>query len=287
MKKKIFYLFQSVIVYFFYFFSKIIGLKLSRIFFSLIFRTIGNLFKSKKIILDNLNRIKPGINKFDKELIINKMWSNYGKTFIEYVYLSSFKKKSNHIIIKNREAIDEILKKNKPVVFVSGHFANYELMSMELTRANIRLATIYRPLNNMFLNPFMEYLRKTYVCKSQIKKGLNGVKESLKYMKKGYSVALMVDQRVSEGPRINFFNGEAHTTTLPAQLSSRFECDIVPIYISRNKDDKFEMEVLEPIHVLENEKKNKELITKKVNKTIEKLILRDPSQWILTHNRWK
>ena len=287
MKKKIFYLFQSVIIYFFYFFSKIIGLKLSRIFFSLIFRTIGNLFKSKKIILDNLNRIKPGINKLDKELIINKMWSNYGKTFIEYVYLSSFKKKSNHIIIKNREAIDEILKKNKPVVFVSGHFANYELMSMELTRANIRLATIYRPLNNMFLNPFMEYLRKTYVCENQIKKGLNGVKESLKYMKKGYSVALMVDQRVSEGPRINFFNGEAHTTTLPAQLSSRFECDIVPIYISRNKDDKFEMEVLEPIHVLENEKKNKELIMKKVNKTIEKLILRDPSQWILTHNRWK
>ncbi len=197
------------------------------------------------------------------------------------------KKKSNHIIIKNREAIDEILKKNKPVVFISGHFANYELMSMELTRANIRLATIYRPLNNMFLNPFMEYLRKTYVCENQIKKGLNGVKESLKYMKKGYSVALMVDQRVSEGPRINFFNGEAHTTTLPAQLSSRFECDIVPIYISRNKDDKFEMEVLEPIHVLENEKKNKELIMKKVNKTIEKLILRDPSQWILTHNRWK
>ena len=287
MKKKIFYLFQSVIIYFFYFFSKIIGLKLSRIFFSLIFRTIGNLFKSKKIILDNLNKIKPGMNKLDKELIISKMWSNYGKTFIEYVYLSSFKKKSNHIIIKNREAIDEILKKNKPVVFISGHFANYELMSMELTRANIRLATIYRPLNNMFLNPFMEYLRKTYVCENQIKKGLNGVKESLKYMKKGYSVALMVDQRVSEGPRINFFNGEAHTTTLPAQLSSRFECDIVPIYISRNKDDKFEMEVLEPIHVLENEKKNKELIMKKVNKTIEKLILRDPSQWILTHNRWK
>ena len=215
------------------------------------------------------------------------MWSNYGKTFIEYVYLSSFKKKSNHIIIKNRKAIDEIIKKNKPVVFVSGHFANYELMSMELTRANIRLATIYRPLNNMFLNPFMEYLRKTYVCKNQIKKGLNGVKDSLKYMKKGYSVALMVDQRVSEGPRINFFNGEAHTTTLPAQLSSRFECDIVPIYISRNKNDKFEMEVLKPIHVLENEKKNKELIMKKVNKTIEKLILRDPSQWILTHNRWK
>ena len=287
MIKRIFYFFQSVFIYLFYLLSKIIGLKLSRMFFSLIFRMVGNLFKSKNIVLDNLERIKPGMSKSDKEIIINNMWSNYGKTFIEYIYLSSFQKKTNHISIKNKKVIDEIVKENKPVVFVSGHFANYELMSMELTRANIKLATIYRPLNNIFLNPFMEYLRKTFVCKNQIKKGLNGVKESLTYMKQGYSIALMVDQRVSEGPRIGFFNGEAHTTTLPAQLSSRFNCKIVPIYISRNKNDKFEMEILDPISILENEKKNKELIMKKVNKIIEKLILRDPSQWILTHNRWK
>ena len=287
MRKKFFYFFQSVIIYVFYFLSKIIGLKLSRFFFSLIFKKIGNLFKSKKIIYDNLNRIKPEISQLERDKIINKMWSNYGKTFIEYIYLGSFKKKSNHIIIKNRGVMDEIAKKNKPVIFISGHFANYELMSMELTKANIKLATIYRPLNNMFLNPYMEYLRKTYVCKNQIKKGLNGVKESLEYIKKGYSVALMVDQRVSEGPRISFFNGEAHTTTLPAQLSTRFGCDIVPIYISREKNDRFEMEILDPISILESEKKNKELITKKVNQTMEKLILRDPGQWILTHNRWK
>ena len=287
MIKKIFYFFQSVFIYLFYLLSKIIGLKLSRMFFSLIFRMVGNLFKSKNIVLDNLERIKPGMSKTDKEIIINNMWSNYGKTFIEYIYLSSFQKKTNHINIKNKKVIDEIIKENKPVVFVSGHFANYELMSMELTRANIKLATIYRPLNNIFLNPFMEYLRKTFVCKNQIKKGLNGVKESLTYMRQGYSIALMVDQRVSEGPRMSFFNGEAHTTTLPAQLSSRFNCKIVPIYISRNKNDKFEMEILDPISILENEKKDKELIMKKVNKTIEQLILRDPSQWILTHNRWK
>ena len=287
MRKKIFYFFQAIIIYLFYLMSKILGLKLSRIFFSFIFEKIGNFFKSKNIIYSNLDKIKPGISKLEKEMIINKMWSNYGKTFIEYIYLGSFKRKSKHIVIKNKKVIDEIVKKNRPVIFISGHFANYELMSMELTKAQVKLATIYRPLNNIFLNPFMEYLRKTFVCQKQIKKGLNGVKESLEYIKKGYSVALMVDQRVSEGPRINFFDNGAHTTTLPAQLSSRFNCDIVPIYISRNQDDKFEMEILDPIYISEIEKKNKILITKKINNTIEKLILRDPSQWILTHNRWK
>ena len=287
MKKKVFYFLQSFIIYLFFFISKIIGLKLSRKLFSYFFIKIGNFFKPKKIVYKNLDKINPNINNIEKEKIIKKMWSNYGKTFIEYIHLNVFKKKSNLVSIKNKEIINQILKKNKPVVFISGHFANYELMSMELTKANIKLATIYRPLNNIFLNPFMEYLRKTFVCKNQIKKGLNGVKETLEYMKKGYSIALMVDQRVSEGPRINFFDSGAHTTTLPAQLSSRFDCDIIPIYISRVHDDSFEMEILEPVQIPEEIKKDKELITQNVNKVIEKLILRDPSQWILTHNRWK
>ena len=133
----------------------------------------------------------------------------------------------------------------------------------------------------------MEYLRKTFVCKNQIKKGLQGVREALDYMKKGYSVALMVDQRVSEGSQINFFENKALTTTLPAQLSSRFNCEIIPIYISRTNEDSFEMEILDSIEFSSETKDNKELITKKINEVIEKLISKDPSQWILTHNRWK
>ena len=271
----------------FFIISKIIGLKFSRKLFSFIFIKIGSLFKSKEIIIKNLCKIKPNANDDEKEKIINKMWSNYGKTFIEYVHLNLFKKNSSHINIKNKKIIDEILKRNKPVIFISGHFANYELMSMELTKAKIKLATIYRPLNNMFLNPLMEYLRKTFVCENQIKKGLSGVKEALHYMKKGYSIALMVDQRVSEGSIVNFFNNSAYTTTLPAQLSARFNCDIVPIYISRTNDDNFEMEILNPVQISQSVQEDKELITIKINKIIEELILRDPGQWILTHNRWK
>tara|TARA_Y100000591_G_scaffold117025_1_gene100026 strand:+ start:732 stop:1601 length:870 start_codon:yes stop_codon:yes gene_type:complete len=287
MVKKLFYFLQSIIIYLFFFISKIIGLKLSRKLFSFIFIQIGNQFKSKKIILQNLDKIKPNTNVLEKEFIINKMWSNYGKTFIEYMHLNSFLKKSNHINIKNKEIIDEIVKKGKPVVFVSGHFANFELMSMELSKARVKLATIYRPLNNFFLNPFMEYIRKTFVCKNQIKKGLNGVRKTLEYMKNGYCIALMVDQRVSEGSKVKFFQNDAYTTTLPAQLNSRFNCDIVPIYIFRTNEDNFEMQIFKPIEISEDIKNNKELITKKINEVIEKFVLKDPSQWILTHNRWK
>ena len=159
------------------------------------------------------------------------MWANYGMTFIEYIFLKQLRTSKNHIEILGKEFLDDLSKKNKPVIFVSGHFANFELMSMEITKRGVNLATIYRPLNNYFLNFFMEYLRKKYVCKNQIKKGRSGVKDSMNYIKNNYSIALMIDQRVSEGERINLFNEEALTTTLPAQLALKYNLDIVPISI--------------------------------------------------------
>ena len=58
--------------------------------------------------------------------------------------------------------------------------------------------------------------------KNQIKKGINGVRDAIKYIKDKHSIALMIDQRVSEGEKINFLNKSALTTTLPAQLSMKF-----------------------------------------------------------------
>ena len=110
---------------------------------------------------------------------------------------------------------------------------------MEITRKKIKLATIYRPLNNFFLNPLMEFLRRRYVCKFQIRKGIRGVRESIEYLKKDFSIALMIDQRVSEGEKINFFDRPAFTTTLPAQLAIKFNLPIVPVYIERKINNNF------------------------------------------------
>ena len=217
------------------------------------------------------------------------MWSNYGKTFVEYMFLNKFKNENIHIKIKGEELITKIKNKNKPVVFVSGHFANYELMSMELVKRGINLATIYRPLNNFLVNPFMEYVRRKNVCKHQIKKGFAGIRDAVNYVNKNFSIALMIDQRVSEGERLEFFNKKALTTTLPAQLALKYKCDIFPVYISREKSSNFVMEIYEPISInnLENNEINKINISNLLNKSLEKMILKDPSQWILTHNRWK
>ena len=284
------YLFEAIIIYAFFLFIKLIGLNLSRKIFSYIFSKVGPIIKSKKVIESNIYRVYE--DKVDKKKIIKNMWSNYGKIFVEYLYLYKFKNnsfKKKQVEIKGSEILDKIIKNKKPVIFISGHFGNFELMSMELTKKNINLATIYRPLNNFFLNPLMEYLRKKYICKNQIKKGIFGIRESMNYLKNNYSVALMIDQRVSEGKKLPFFNHDALTTTLPAQLALKYNCDIVPVYIARKDDDTFKMEIYDPIKILNNDRseKNKINISLNLNRVIEKMIIKDPKQWIWTHNRWK
>ena len=285
MIKKIKYLLQSIIFYLFLFIGRILGLNIGRKLFAFLFSIIGPHFKSKKIIKENLNIFFNSTSLRDENTIINDMWKNYGMTFVEYMFLNFFKKNNSHI---NTEGEENLLIKTlneKPVIFVSGHFANYELMSMEITKKNISLATIYRPLNNIFLNPFMEYLRKKYVCKNQIKKGIKGVREVIEYVKKKHSIALMIDQRVSEGEKLNFFGKPAFTTTLPAQLSKKYNLDIIPVFIKRDEKNIFKIEFQKRINP-KNFKSKLEL-TKELNRVLEKMIVRNPNQWIWTHNRWK
>tara|TARA_B100001057_G_scaffold228007_1_gene228285 strand:+ start:5200 stop:6057 length:858 start_codon:yes stop_codon:yes gene_type:complete len=285
MIKIINYFLQSLFIYLFFLIGIFLGLNLSRKLFSFLFTLIGPFFKSKKILDHNLNIFINIVPLADKKLIINNMWKNYGKTFVEYIFLNRFRKKNSHITLTGEENLSPLIKKNKPVIFISGHLANFELMSMEITKKNIPLATIYRPLNNFFLNPLMELLRRKYVCRNQIKKGINGVRDAIKYIKDKHSIALMIDQRVSEGEKINFLNKSALTTTLPAQLSMKFNLEIIPVYIERNEYDNFKIEFQEAI----NPKNfgNKLELTQELNQVIEKMIIRNPGQWIWTHNRWK
>ena len=279
------YFFQAIFVYLFFIIGKLIGLKLSRIIFSTIFKLVAPAFKSKKIIDKNLSIFASEVPNIDKNQIISEMWKNYGMTFIEYMFLNTFRKNSSHIEIKGDENLNVAISKKKPLIFVSGHFANFELMSMEITKRNIKLATIYRPLNNIFLNPFMEILRKKFICRNQIKKGLNGVRDAIEYIKNDFSIALMIDQRVSEGEKINFYKKPALTTTLPAQLALKYKLSIVPVFIQRKSNSKFVLEFQNEINSGDFDDKLE--LTKKLNEVLEKMVIRNPTQWIWTHNRWK
>ncbi len=280
------YLFQFVIVIFLFLIFKLLGLKFSSYISGKLFQIVGPFFRSKKVIDLNLKNVYPELDLRNKKKIINGMWNNYGRVFAEYIFIKDFRKnKYENIIIEGKEVLDQIKKDKKQVIFISGHFGNFELMAMEIEKSGINLAAIYRPLNNIFLNKVMEKIRKDYICENQIKKGVGGLKNLMKLIKKNFSIALMLDQRVSEGIKVNFFKKEAYTTTIPAQLVKKFDLPIVPVSIKRYENVKFKMTIHQPVNFKETE--TIEIITEKLNKILEKMVIENPQEWIWTHNRWK
>ena len=284
--KKIVYFIEFILIKVLFIFFKIIGYKYSSNLGFLIGKIIGPIFRSKKLIIKNLQ--KANLQKQNNlEKIASDVLGNYGRIFAEYVHLKNFRndKLKKYISIEGLEHLNNLKKTKKRAVFISGHFNNFELMAMQIEKAGIELATIYRPLNNFLLNKTMEQIRTKNICKNQIKKGRAGSREIIKNLIKGKSIAIMIDQRVREGIKIDFFNNQATTTTIPAQLIKKYNCELVPVYIERRKNNYFKMFVSKPIKI----DKNKSVleITKFLNNLLERMIVRNIDQWIWTHNRWK
>ncbi len=284
--RKFFYLIEFILIKLFFFILIIIGYKNGSNLGDFIGRLFGPIFRSKKLIENNLGQ-SGIVDKKNYNKIISKIYGNYGRILAEYPFLKAFRnnKLNKFIEIDGLENLNKIKREKRRAVFISGHFNNFELMALQIEKAGINLCAIYRPLNNVFLNKTMEEIRENFICKNQIKKGRSGTRQIIENIKKGNSVALMIDQRVREGIKINFFGKPASTTTIPAQLIKKYKCDLVPIYIERKKNNYFKMFVSEPIKI-GNNKSIKE-ITEHLNKMLEKMILKNVDQWIWTHDRWK
>jgi len=285
--KKIKYFIEFIFIGILLIIFKIIGYRLASNFGALIGGLFGPIFRSNKKISSNIKKALPKIEEKEVNLIIKNMWANYGRILADYVSIKNFRtsKLNKYLKIEGSEIFEELKRKNEQVVFISGHFNNFELMAMEIEKSGIDVAAIYRPLNNIFLNKIMEKIRKQYICKHQIKKGMSGAREIIKLYKDGFSMALMIDQRVREGIKLNFFGEPASTTTIPAQLVKKFGCKIVPIYIERIDKFYYKMKINSPIDFDKNQ--SIENISVILNTELENMVLKRPGQWIWSHDRWK
>ena len=285
--RKIRYFIEFIIIKFIFFVFKILGYKLSSNLGAFVGKTFGPLFRKKNLILNNLIISKIAENDKKRNNIVSEMWGNYGRILSEYPFIKDFdnNKLSNYLYIEGQDIIERLKKNNENVIFVSGHFSNFELMAMHLENSGIKLAAIYRPLNNIFLNKTMEKIRKKYICKTQIKKGKSGTREIVKLIKNGYSIALMIDQRVTEGILCKFFDREAFTTSIPAQTVKKYHLRVVPVHIERLKNYYFKIKISDPISFSDHNSIHD--ITYALNNQLEIMIKKNPNQWIWSHNRWK
>ena len=286
------YFLEFLLVIFFFLIFKIIGLKLSSDLGEIIGKYFGPLFRKKTIAKKNILIAFPDLNEESSNKMIDRMWKNIGRIFGEYIHINKFSiidEKKNKIGFVNKNNIEILKKNNKPIVFFSGHFANFELMAKCLRELGFNIGAIYRPLNNIFLNPIMEFIRKKYICPIQIEKGSNGTKKLIKHISTNNPLALMVDQRLSSSIRVPFFNQPATTTITPAQLAIKYDALLVPVFLKRLEKNNFEFFIEEPLIINRTNDYDKDIfnITQIINKKIEEFVKRDPAHWLWSHDRWK
>jgi KDO2-lipid IV(A) lauroyltransferase len=286
------YFLEFVIVIIFFLIFKIIGLKLSSNFGEIIGKYFGPLFRKKTIAKKNILIAFPDLNENSINEMIERMWKNIGRIFGEYIHINKFSiidLKKKKIGFANKNNFEILKKNNKPIVFFSGHFANFELMAKCLQELGFNIGAIYRPLNNIFLNPIMEFIRKKYICPIQIEKGSNGTKKLIKHISTNNPLALMIDQRLSSSIRVPFFNQPASTTTTPAQLAIKYDALLIPVFLKRLEKTNFEFFIEEPLIINRTSDYDKDIfnITQIMNKKIEEFIKKDPAHWLWSHDRWK
>lgn len=286
------YFLEFILVMSFFLIFKIIGLKLSSRLGEIIGKYFGPLFRKKVIIKKNILIAFPNIDEISINQIIDGMWKNIGRIFGEYIHINKFSllnEEKSKIIFVNKNNLQILINNNKPIIFFSGHFANFELMAKCLRELQFNIGAIYRPLNNIFLNPIMEFIRKKYICPIQIEKGPTGTKKLIKHISTKNPLALMIDQRLSSSIRVPFFNQPATTTTTPAQLSIKYDALLVPVFLKRLKNTNYEFFIEEPLVVKKTNNYEKDIfnITEIMNKKIEEFIKVDPTSWLWSHDRWK
>ena len=286
------YFLEFILVIFFFLVFKIIGLKLSSDLGEIIGKYFGPLFRKKTIAKKNILIAFPDLNENSINEMIDRMWKNIGRIFGEYIHINKFSIIDNNkkkIVFTNRNNAEILKKNNKPIVFFSGHFANFELMAKCLQELGFDIGAIYRPLNNIFLNPIMEFIRKKYICPIQIEKGSNGTKKLIKHISNNNPLALMVDQRLSSSIRVPFFDQPATTTITPAQLAIKYDALLVPVFLKRLEKTNFEFFIEEPLITNQTNDYDKDIfnITQIMNIKIEEFIKRDPAHWLWSHDRWK
>jgi len=285
--KTIRYFLEAILGFIFLLFTKILGLRLSRNIMSFILSLVGPRLKITKRAKDNLKIAFPDMPNSEKKIIISNMWKNIGMVLTEFFHLTRIAKEKK---LRIEVVGGDIAKKYEGVgaIFVSGHFANWEIIPLILRDYRREVAGIYRHSNNFFVNKWVVKQRINNTTPNQIKKGSSGARQMLSLLKRNGTIAMLVDQKLSSGVAADFFGTKSMTSDGAATLSLRYGYPVIPMNVERKEGSNFRITFYEEIKInkTDNNQENIKVFTTEINKFLENCIKNKPEDWFWVHNRW-
>jgi Kdo2-lipid IVA lauroyltransferase/acyltransferase len=253
-----------------------------------ILKTIGPLTPIEKTVQQNLDLAFPDKDAQWKAKVSRAQWDNLGRTFAEFAIMDRIRMSNGRVIVENMERLTEIATKHIPVVFISGHFANWEIMPSTIVDSGVSCQMTYRAANNPYVDKRIKAGRMRYGVRLFAPKGGDGAKELLIAMKDGDSVALMNDQKFNRGVQTPFFGHLVDTAPGPTRLAMRFGTVLQPMTVERLNKARFRVIVHEPIFVEDTGHKAKDIesTATKISAFVETVVRARPEEWFWVHKRW-
>ena len=249
---------------------------------------IGPMTAYQSVAMTNLGFALPDKGEAERAAILKGVWDNVGRTFAEFVVMDRITPATGRVEIVGLERLEAIRASGRPVIFVSGHFANWETMMVALFSAGIEAHVAYRPTNNPYVNRRIVEGRARYGIKLLSPKGKGG-RELMLSLRRGTSIAILIDQKDTSGIEVPFFGRPAPTMAGAARMALHYGLEVQPLWVERLKGARFRMTVYEPIVLERTADRDRDIVegTERINAFLEDRIRARPEGWFFVHRRWR
>ena len=267
---------------------RLIGLEAASNLGGWLLRMLGPRVSTHRIVLRNLRIAFPEMSPEARERLAVEQWEQTGRTFAETAVMDQLTPASGRIDVVGAERLEAIRQAGRPVVFVSGHMANIETMAAVLVASGVPVQVTYRAANNPYVDAQIRAARARYGVKLFAPKGGDGARELLAGMARGESVALMNDQKFSEGPEVTFFGQPVNAAPGPTRLALRFGTVIQPMSVVRLPGVRFRVTAHEPIEVVSTGDRQADIArgVQEITRFVEDRVRENPVDWFWVHRRW-
>ncbi|MCW0232849.1 MAG: lauroyl acyltransferase [Ferrovibrio sp.] len=258
-------------------------------------RKIGPHLGTHKIAARNLAHAMPELTSDQQQVVLNGMWDNLGRVVAEYAHLGELdiaipgqpSEKTGHVEVVGIEHVQAIRDSGKPAMFFSAHYGNWELNGLAAQHLGMHMLLVYRAANNPLTEEILQGLR-TSLGGRHVPKGIKAAREILAMLKSNEHVAMLVDQKLSNGIAVPFFGRDAMTTPALAEFALRMNCPMVPAYVERLSGTHFRLTIEPPMQVEKTGDHSRDVYNAmlQVNRKIEGWIRARPDHWFWVHRRW-
>ena len=268
-------------------FLRALGVERASGFGGKLLRTLGPLTGTHKTVTRNLRIAFPDMDAGERDRLAVAQWEQTGRTFAELAVMDRLTPESGRIDIVGLERLHAVRDSGKPVVLVSGHLANFEVMAAVIMAAGVPCQVTYRAANNPYVDALIRQSRERYGIKLFAPKG-DGTRELMAGMKRGESIALLVDQKYSQGPEVEFFGQPVNASPGAARLALKFGTVMQPLSVTRLPGVRFRVTAHEPITVPDTGDKAADVLAgvQAVNRFVEARVKEHPVDWFWVHKRW-